>query len=90
MDYEQAPYGVYVKTDEAGRIVAIHSDAFLPSLEGWVKIDQGYGDRYHHAQRNYLMGPLMNERGVYCYKLADGRVKPRTRKEMASDGENPC
>lgn len=85
MELEMQPYGVYVKTDEAGRIVAINSDAFLPDLEGWTKIDEGYGDKYHHAQGNYLPGPLMDERGIYRYKLADDKVEERTKEEMDAD-----
>ena len=85
MDYEQAPYGVYVQTDEAGRITAINSDAFLSSLEGWTKIDEGYGDACHHAQGNYLPGPLMDERGIFCYRLTDGKVIPRTQAERDGD-----
>lgn len=89
MDYEQAPYGVYVQTDEAGRITAINSDAFLSSPEGWTRIDEGYGDQYHHAQGNYLPGPLMDERGVYCYKLANGKAAPRSQAEMDADYVEP-
>lgn len=84
-----APYGVYVQTDEAGRITAINSDAFLSSLEGWTRIDEGYGDAYHHAQGNYLPGPLTNEQGVYCYKLANGKAVPRTQEEMDADYVEP-
>ena len=89
MEFEMQPYGVYVQVDEAGRITAINSDAFLPSLEGWVKIDEGYGDAYHHAQGNYLPGPLMDERGLCCYKLVNGKVIPRTQAEIDGDYVEP-
>lgn len=78
-------YTVYVKADENGRIVAINSDAFLRSLGGWVAIDSGYGDKYHHAQNNYLESPLMNERDVWLYKLVDGAVVKRTQDEIDAD-----
>lgn len=71
MDEIMNPYLVYVKTDDAGRITAVNSSAFLPDASGWTQIDEGYGDRFHHAQGNYLPGPLMDERGVYRYKLAE-------------------
>ena len=90
MELEQAPYGVYVRVDEAGRIVAVNSDAFLPSMEGWVRIDEGYGDKYHHAQGNYLPGPLTDENGIYRYKLVSGKVIARTAEEMASDVPEPA
>ena len=83
------PYGVYVREDTAGRIYAINSDAFIFNTQGWVKIDEGYGDRYHHAQGNYLPGPLMDERGVYRYKLVDGKPIERTAEEMDGDYTPP-
>ena len=72
---------VLVQTDEAGRVTAINSDAFV-SGDGWTAIDEGEGDRYRHAQNNYLLKPLTDERGVYRYKLVDGLVAQRTQAEM--------
>ena len=82
-------YDVYVKPDEAGRITAINSSAFLSDTDGWVKIDHGVSDKFHHAQGNYLPGPLMDERGVYRYKLVDGKVAERTQEEMDADYTPP-
>lgn len=85
----EQPYGVYVREDDAGRIYDINSDAFIFNTQGWVKIDEGYGDRYHHAQGNYLTGPLMDERGIYRYKLVDGKPIERTQEEMDADYTPP-
>lgn len=82
---EIKPYTVYVKADGAGRIVAIGSDAFLADTDGWTAIDSGHGDKYHHAQGHYLPAPIMDERGVWRYKLADGAVAERTAEEMEAD-----
>lgn len=79
------PYIVYVRADEAGRITAINSSAFLPDTTDWVQIDSGYGDKYHHAQGNYLPGPLYDERGICRYKLVDGKPVERTQEEMDAD-----
>ena len=73
-----------MQTDEAGRVTAINSDAFV-SGDGWTAIDEGEGDRYRHAQNNYLLKPLTDERGVYRYKLVDGLVVQRTQAEMDAD-----
>ena len=78
-------YSVYVKTDENNRITAINSDAFLSSLEGWAKIDEGNGDKFHHAQGNYFDKPLYDERGIFRYKLVNGRPVERTQEEMDAD-----
>ena len=75
---------VLVQTDDAGRVTAINSDAFV-SGDGWTAIDEGEGDRYRHAQNNYLPKPLTDERGVYRYKLVDGLVAQRTQAEMDAD-----
>lgn len=75
---------VLVQIDEAGRVTAINSDAFV-SGDSWTAIDEGEGDRYRHAQNNYLLKPLTDERGVYRYKLVDGLVAQRTQAEMDAD-----
>lgn len=77
-------YKVLVQTDDAGRVTVINSDAFVNG-DGWKAIDEGIGDRYHHAQNNYLQKPLTDERGVYRYKLVDGLVVQRTQTEMDAD-----
>lgn len=70
-------YKVYIKIDDDNNIVAINSSAFLEDPTGWIKIDEGYGDKYHHAQGNYLSSPLRNENFKYCYKYnnVDGIIK---------------
>lgn len=83
------PYKVLVRADADGRVVAINSSAFVQDDDGWVEIDTGWGDKYHHAQGNYLPGPLMDERGLYRYKLTDGKVVERTPEEMDADWVEP-
>ena len=70
-------YEVFVKIDEFGTVIGINSSAFLSDTRGWIKIDEGMGDKYHHAQNNYLDKPLYELTGsgvVYNYKLVDGEV----------------
>lgn len=83
------PYIVYVRIDDMDRIISINSSAFLTDTSGWIEIDRGFGDKYHHAQGNYLPGPLMDERGVYRYKLVDGKPAERTAEEMDADYTPP-
>lgn len=82
---EMTPYIVYVKTDDANRITAVNSSAFLTNTDGWTEIDSGYGDKYHHAQGNYFEKPIMDERGIYRYKLVDSKPVERTPEEMDAD-----
>lgn len=83
------PYKVYVKTDDKNRITAVNSSAFLSSLEGWQEIDSGFGDKYHHAQGNYFDQPIMDDRGIWRYKLEDGKPVERTQEEMDADYTPP-
>ncbi len=47
----------------------INSSAFLADTAGWTAIDEGYGDKYHHAQGNYFPLPLYGTDGCANYKL---------------------
>lgn len=78
-------YKVLARVDDAGRVVEINSSAFLADVTGWTEIDSGYGDKYHHAQGNYFDKPLCDDRGVYRYKLVDGKPVERTQEEMDAD-----
>lgn len=78
-------YTVFVKADSQGRIIDINSDAFLTVLDGWVQIDSGEGDCFHHAHGNYLDGPLTDDFGVCRYKLAGGQVVKRSTAEVDLD-----
>ncbi|MBR4039422.1 MAG: hypothetical protein IKJ11_04905 [Clostridia bacterium] len=86
---EMKPYIVYVKMDDANRITAVNSSEFLNDLTGWTEIDSGYGDRYHHAQGNYFDKPIMDERGVWRYRLVLGVPQERTQEDMDADYVEP-
>ena len=45
-------YIVYIRVDSSNRVLEINSSAFLANTTGWTQIDEGWGDRYHHAQGN--------------------------------------
>ena len=81
-------YQVYIFVDGENRIDDVNSSAFLPDTTDWIQIDQGTGDRYHHAQGNYFPGPLYDDRGIprYAY-VPDGSPKwrERTQEEMDAD-----
>lgn len=84
MDYTLEPYIVYVQTDEQGRITAVNSSAFV-SADWGTEIDQGYGDKYHHAQGNYFDGPVYTMDGIPRYKLQGGQAVERTEEEIEAD-----
>lgn len=71
-------YKVYVKTNADGIITAVNSSAFLPDTTGWIEIDEGTGDKFHHAQGHYLDKPLTDDNGIYNYRIVDGKPFLRT------------
>ena len=85
MEFEMLPYKVLVRVDNAGRVVEINSDAFVTDTGSWTEIDSGWGDKYHHAQGNYLESPLTDERGLFLYKLENGKVVKRSAAEVEAD-----
>lgn len=78
-------YKVYIKPDCRDNVTAINSSAFLTDLTGWTEIDEGTGDRYHHAQNHYFDKSLIDENGSYNYKLTGSTVEERTAEEKALD-----
>ena len=80
-------YTVYAKTNENGIITAINSSAFLSDVTDWTEIDDGEGDKYHHAQNNYLSAGLTDEKGIFNYKLVDSKPVLRTAEEKAPELE---
>ena len=83
--FEAELYKVFVLPDTVGRITAINSSAFLTDTSDWVEIDSGAGDKFHHAQGNYLESPLMDERGLFLYKLESGKAVKRSAAEVEAD-----
>ena len=87
MDFTPSPYIVYAKPNDSGYITAVNSSAFLTDTTGWVEIDKGYGDRFHHAQGNYFPEAIMTMGGAYRYKLVDGKTVECTPEEIAKQEE---
>ena len=68
-------YKVYVSLQD-GYITSINSEIFLSQEEmsTMTEIDKGQGDRYAHAQSQYLEKGLVDEHGRYNYKFLEGKV----------------
>lgn len=80
---------VFIKTDSKNRITAVNSEIFISDFSGWTEIDSGDGDKFAHAQGNYLPMPLIDENGCYRYKYENGAVCERSAEEMAADMPAP-
>ena len=68
-------YKVYISLSN-GYITSINSDIFLSEeeIQTMTEIDRGKGDKYAHAQSQYLEKGLVDEHGRYCYKFVAGKV----------------
>lgn len=77
-------YKVYVSLKD-GYITSINSEIFLSQeeIKTMTEIDKGQGDKYAHAQSQYLEKGLIDEQGRYNYKYVDGKIV-----EVA-EGEKP-
>lgn len=84
---EMKPYIVYARTDSNGYITTVNSSAFLTDTTGWVEIDRGYGDKYHHAQGNYFQQPIITMGGAYRYRVVDGKPVECTAEEITQQEE---
>ena len=76
---------VYAKADVSGRVEELGSSVFLTDLTGWVQIDEGEGDRYAHAQGNYLEKPLMDVDGTHNYMLGGSTIREATAAEKEAE-----
>lgn len=80
-------YIVYVKIDVNGYITDVNSSAFLTATDGWMEIDSGHGDKYHHAQGNYFSKPIEANDGIWRYKLVNDVAVECSAEEIAEQKE---
>lgn len=68
-------YKVYVSLQD-GYITSINSEIFLSQeeIQTMTEIDRGQGDRYAHAQSQYLEKGLVDEQGRYNYRFVENKV----------------
>ena len=70
----EQPIKVYIKVNDKNEVVEVGSSIFIEDTTGWIEIDEGFGDKYAHAQSQYFDKPLINENGVYNYKYINNKI----------------
>lgn len=67
---------VFIAIDTNNYITSINSEIFLSQkeIQTMTEIDKGEGDKYAHAQSQYLEKGLVDEQGRYNYKFVEGKV----------------
>lgn len=73
----EAKFKVYIKLDENKIIKRIESNisSSYINFTDWLEIDEGYGDKFSHAQSQYLERGLTDEKGRYNYKYDNALVE---------------
>lgn len=74
MKHNIKPISVYIKINNLGNVINIGSDLFISDTSKWIKIDEGYGDKYAHAQSNYLSKPIIDINGKHNYIYKNGKI----------------
>ena len=76
---------VYIKFDSNKIVIAVDADWNIKDLANWIEIDEGIGDKYHHAQGNYFFKPLVNFDGTHNYLYENNIVRETTVEEKANE-----
>ena len=77
---------VYIQTDAEGRILRCEGGYTTPAnLTGWIKIDEGVGDKYNLCQSHYFDGGLYTMDGIPRYRWDGTQAVERTEEELEAD-----
>ena len=71
---EERKIKVYIKVNSTNEVTEINSEIFIKDLSGWILVDEGFGDKYAHAQGHYLSDPLTDENGKHNYIYFNGKI----------------
>lgn len=73
-EFIEKPVEVYIKINESNEIIEVTSSEFLDDATGYIKIDEGFGDKYRHAQSQYFQEELINYDRSYNYKYENNKL----------------
>ena len=74
---EERGIKVYIRVNENNEVVEINSEIFITDFTGWILIDEGFGDKYAHAQGNYLGENLTDDDGNYKFIYKNGKLSKK-------------
>ena len=70
----EEPVKVYIEIDSNNNIIKVFSSDFESPIKTSIKVDEGFGDKFRHAQSQYFNKPLTNEYGNYNYSYINGKI----------------
>lgn len=79
---------VYIKLDSQNRIIQCeggYTESSIDKIEEWIKIDEGYGDKYNLCQTYYFEKGLYTDEGLCRYKYINNEIIERTANELAAE-----
>jgi hypothetical protein len=84
---------VYAKIDANGLLIEEpQSSSFIQDVTGWTQIDecpldadQDTREKYHFAQKRYLIGPAKTQEGISRFRWDGEKVLERSAEEIAAD-----
>ena len=86
MEFETPKSKVYIQTDNQNRILRCEGGYTTPAdLTGWVKIDEGIGDKYNLCQSHYFDGGLYTMDGISRYRWDGSAAVLRTEEDLEAD-----
>lgn len=68
------PVNVYVEIDKDNNIIKVFSSDFEKPQSTSIKIDEGFGDKYAHAQSQYFEKNIISENGKYTYSYIENKI----------------
>lgn len=80
---EENKIKVYIRIDKNSCIIEIDSSIFLNDIKDYIEIDEGYGQKYAHAQNYYFEDkkPLRDIQGRCNYKYVGNKIVELTNEE---------
>lgn len=82
---------VYIQVDERNRILRCeggYTMQNIQSIDEWIFVDEGTGDRYNLCQSHYFKDGLYTEDGIPRYKWDGEQAVLRTEEEIEIDRSN--
>ena len=74
-NFIEEPIKVFFKLNDNNEIIEVGSSIFIRDTNNWIVIDQGFGDKYAHAQSQYFDKSLINDDGKYNYSFINGEIR---------------
>lgn len=79
---------VYILIDSNNHIIRCeggYSISNIDNIEEWIKIDEGYGDKYNLCQSHYFDKPIINMDGTHSYVYENNEIRESTLDELAEE-----